>query len=135
MSDINIFEEATRRKLRFESVKGSLSVEQLWDLPLQSKTGFDLDTVAKTVNNELKSLTTDSFIPTARTNPRKAEVELALNVVVNIIHKRVDENAAAAMKAANDARKAKLMDALERKQEADLLGMTTEQIRAELAKL
>ncbi len=135
MSDTNIFEEASRRKLRFTSVKGELNAEQLWDLPLQSKTGFDLDTVAKTVNNELKSLTTDSFIPTAHSNPHKAEVELALSVVVHIIHKRVDENAATAMKAANDARQAKLINTLKRKQEADLLNITTEQIHKELTKL
>lgn len=135
MSDINIFEEASRRKLRFTSVKGDLMVEQLWDLPLQSKTSFDLDTIAKTVNNELKSLTTDSFIPSTRSNPRKAEVELALDIVVHIIHKRVDENAAKTLEAEKAARKTKLMDALERKQDAELQGMSTEQIREELAKL
>jgi hypothetical protein len=51
---MNIFEQATRRAIRFESAKGDLSVEQLWDLPLQSRNQFDLDTVAKTVNRQLK---------------------------------------------------------------------------------
>lgn len=30
----NIFEQAVRQKLRFQTVRGLLTVEQLWDLPL-----------------------------------------------------------------------------------------------------
>ena len=59
MSDINIFEQASRAKLRFDSVKGQLVTEQLWDLPLQSKTNFDLDTVAKGISGALLSVGVD----------------------------------------------------------------------------
>ena len=33
---MNIFEQAARQKIRFESVLGLLCVEDLWDLPLTS---------------------------------------------------------------------------------------------------
>ena len=133
--EMNIFEQASRNKLRFPSIRNELTAEQLWDLPLQSKSGFDLDSVAKAVNTELKSLTAESFIPSVRSNPRKTELELALAVVVHIITVRVDENAKKVLEAERTARKAKLMDALERKQDAELLGMSSDQIREELAKL
>ena len=37
----NIFEYATRSKLRFQSSHGVLTVEQLWEVPLRSKAGDD----------------------------------------------------------------------------------------------
>jgi hypothetical protein len=46
----NLFERATRLKLRFSTNKNEITVEDLWELPLQSKTGFDLDNVAKRAN-------------------------------------------------------------------------------------
>lgn len=135
MSTVNIFERAARAKLRFVSIKGELVIEQLWDLPLQSTTGFDLDSIAKNTNAQLKALTADSFIPSARPNPAKAELELKLEILVHIIGVRVDENQKKLLKAHNDARRTKLYDALEKKQDAELLGMSAEDIRKELDKL
>ena len=66
---MNLFEIATRAKFRFDSLKGALTVEQLWELPLQSRTGVDLDTVAKGINASLKEVAEESFVPTARTSP------------------------------------------------------------------
>lgn len=44
----DIFEIASRRKYRFPSAIGELTVEQLWDLPLTDpKRGATLDNVAK----------------------------------------------------------------------------------------
>ena len=45
-----MFERAAKRKLRFTSSKGSLSVEDLYDLSLTS-----LDSIAKGVNRQLKA--------------------------------------------------------------------------------
>jgi hypothetical protein len=36
---MNIFEQATRAKIRFSTPVGMLSVEDLWDLPLTSTQG------------------------------------------------------------------------------------------------
>ena len=46
----NIFELATRKALRFGTERGPVTVEQLWQMPLQSKNLFDLDNVAKACN-------------------------------------------------------------------------------------
>ena len=45
MTDIDIFKQAAKAKLRFPSSKGELRVEDLWDLPLTSKTGPSLDSL------------------------------------------------------------------------------------------
>ena len=58
----NMFEQATRNKLRFESTKGPLSVEQVWDAPLTSRNGFSLDDIAKQAKRELDALSEESFV-------------------------------------------------------------------------
>ena len=73
----NLFLQATREKFRFESPKGDLSVEQLWDLPLTSRTGFDLDTVAKTVNADLKASNEESFV-NVNNNPAVSRLQAKL---------------------------------------------------------
>ena len=87
---MNIFEQATRRAIRFESAKGDLSVEQLWDLPLQSRNQFDLDTVAKTVNRQLNAVTEESFV-SVRENPAKETHSLKLEIVKHIISVKLQE--------------------------------------------
>lgn len=39
---MNMFEFATRSKLRFTSARGELTAEQLWDVPLRSRDDFSL---------------------------------------------------------------------------------------------
>jgi hypothetical protein len=57
MEDIEkMFEKASKIKLRFP-IKGSISVEDLWDL-----TPKELDQVYRSVNKELKSLAEDSLL-------------------------------------------------------------------------
>lgn len=77
----NIFEQASRLKLRFETTKGLLSVEDLQQLSLQS-----LDTIAKAVNRKLKEVAEESFIPTPiRTNSASAELQLKLDLLKHVI--------------------------------------------------
>ena len=51
-----MFEKATRLKLRFETVRGYVTTEDLWDIPLSAVNGFCLDTIAKNLNKKLKEL-------------------------------------------------------------------------------
>ena len=60
MSDI--FERATRKKLRLSSAVGFISAEQLWDLPLLSgKNSANLDDVARAASAELNELDAGKF--------------------------------------------------------------------------
>lgn len=131
---MNIFELAARKKLRFPTNKGDITVEQLWDLPLQSKTLFDLDTVAKTVNSLLKSVTEDSFVSTTA-SPVKSQYELQLEIVKHVIATRLAENEAARVKAARAEELQKLTGILADKQDAALKELTPEQIKARIAEL
>ena len=111
MSDINIFEYATRNKLRFSSNRGELSVEQLWDLPLRSRDDFNLDNVAKLANKALKDKE-ESFVETTKT-AEQTRREIALEVVKYVIQTKLNEEEAAKKRAANRQEKQKLLEILE----------------------
>jgi len=131
-----IFEKATRDKVRWDSPVGLLSVEQLWDLPLTSANANrpNLDAMARTVNTELKSLEEGSFV-TLKPDPRKAGLELQLEVLKRVIAVKLEEREKATKAAANAERKRKLLAALGTKEEAALAGMSKEDIEKEIAAL
>lgn len=131
---MNIFEQASRQKLRFASAKGELTVEQLWDLPLTAKGQFDLDFLARTINRELKAQAEESFV-TTRANPAKAKLELALELVKHVIAAKIEEANAARKARDNKAERDRLLSILGQKEDAALLELTPEQIRARLAEL
>ena len=131
---MNIFEQATRRAIRFESAKGDLSVEQLWDLPLQSRNQFDLDTVAKTVNRQLNAVTEESFV-SVRENPAKETLSLKLEIVKHIISVRLQEAEEARNRANKASEKEKLLRLLDEKQNEALRALTPEEIQERLKAL
>lgn len=130
----NIFKEALVAKLRFASVKGSITTEQLFDLPLTSRNGFDLDSVAKAVNFELKQLAEESFVATTH-SPEKAMTELALDVVKEIIADKLEAAARAAAAASKNVEKQKLLAILAKKTDEQLEGLSVEELQARIAAL
>lgn len=130
----NIYLKAAKSKLRFKTNAGHITVEDLFDLPLVSKNGMDLDSVAKTVHNALKAEGETSFVEN-RVNPRKASLELAMEVVKDVIRIKQEEYAAKQDQAAKAAKKEMLKEALIKAQANALSSMTPEQIQAELEKL
>lgn len=136
---MNIFELATRQKLRFASAKGDLTTEQLWDLPLliSSPTRdvkVDLDTLARSINHELKAQAEESFVST-KANPLKAQLELKLEIVKHIIADKLAAAEKAKKASDNRAERERLMDALKRKQDQELESLSPEEIQKRLAAL
>lgn len=131
---MNIFEQASRQALRFSSNRGELSTEQLWDLPLTSRNGFDLDSVAKEVNQRLKAVTEESFV-VKTTNPAKDSLELKLEILKHIIASKQQEAEDRRNASARAAQRQKLKDILAEKQDGALKELTVEEIQKQLAEL
>jgi hypothetical protein len=131
----NLFLVASRRKFRFTSVRGDLTAEQLWDLPLKSSSNqFDLDSIARALNRELKAEEEESFV-VLRSSPKVTLLRDKLNLVKEIIAIKIDDARIEAERKERAARRSTLLDALEQKEKAALLQMTPEQIKEELARL
>lgn len=134
MSDKNLFEIAARKQFRYPSTRGELTTEQLFTLPLLSRSNFDLNNVAVAVNNDLKALAEESFVST-KSHPGKADLEAKLEIVKHIIAVRQEEAEKARLSAEKAAQREKLVQALANQEDKALQNLSVDEIRAKLAEL
>lgn len=87
----DLFEKAARLKLRFDTPRGSLPVEELFDLPLTSDNPVkaNLDDLARALYKEKEATVQVSFVND--TTPTDELPELKLNVVKRVIEIRKQE--------------------------------------------
>lgn len=130
---MNIFETATRKKLRFPSVAGNLSVEDLWELPLTSARKANLDDVAKAVNRTIKTTAEESFVTTSTSVNRIAN--LKLDIIKYIIGVKQSENTAYANQVENNKQAFKIQSIIENKKDSALEGQSVEELERQLASL
>lgn len=130
----NLFEYATRNKLRFASVRGELTTEQLWDVPLRSSDNFNLNAVAKNANKAVEAANEENFVETSRT-PAHVRVETALEVVKHVIEVKLADEAAAKRRAENRIKREKLLIALAEKQDGKLSEMSERELKKQIADL
>lgn len=132
---MDLFEKATRLKLRFQSNKmANMTVEDLWTLPLTSSVGnANLDQIAMDLNQQIKSQgEVVSFV-----NPGKKgdeRIQIAFDIVRHIIGVRMEENAAAAEKAQNAERRQLIMATIQEKKAGQIKDMPIEELEKMLAK-
>lgn len=132
----NIFVYATRNKLRFSSIRGELSIEQLWDVPLRSSRGdgFDLNTIAKAANKALKEISEENFVETIKTSVH-TRCETALDIVKYVIEVKLAEETAAKDRAAKRQEKEKLLTILAEKQDGKLSDLSEKELQKRIAAL
>lgn len=133
---MNLFELATRENYLFESVKGLLTVQDLWNLPLtvtNNQARASLDNIAVSLNNQLKGSQQESFV----TETVKTDVVLAnkLEIVKHIIAVRKQEAKVASEAKAKADEKARLLALLAKKQEQSLESLSEDEIKAKLEQL
>lgn len=127
---MNIFETATRKKLRFETKRGMASVEDLWDLSLA-----DLDKMAILIHRKLKEETEESFLAQQKKNPKNETLEMKLSILKHIIQVRLDEKEAKKAKAKEQEEISMLENLLEDKRKEEMKGMSMDEIRRRLENL
>jgi len=106
----DIFARATRAKLRFPSVQGALSVEDLWDLPLTTtrSTKASLETLGNVLLQKQAGFAATSILTTTKPSPEKAAVNLAVEVIRHVVTVREAENQAKTQAAARASERARL---------------------------
>lgn len=90
--DMDLFERAMWLKLRFESIVGDLTVEEVSDLPLMSQTPLcpDLDTLARGIDVNLRNLEGRSFVE-SEPDPYRDALTLKLDILKRIIEVKLAE--------------------------------------------
>ena len=122
-----LFTDASRLKLRFNTVVGVLSAEDLWDLPLESKNKVNLDSIAILLNRELKDTKEESFISKSKANPI---LEMKLDIVKYIIGVKLQESEDRAKARVKSEQRAKIADLIEEKQNESLKSLSLDELKA-----
>lgn len=125
---MNIFEQASRKRLRFNSAKGTLSVEDLWELSLES-----LDTIGRAVNKQIKDSDEESFI--IKKTPANTTLHLQLDIIKRVIEVKQEEADKKKLAKERAEKRAQLLDLIGKKEISALEGKSIDELKAELAGL
>lgn len=125
-----LFELASRKKFRFESVKGLLSAEDLWDLPLTSNTGkANLDDIAKGLNYLVKSGKEEVSFVNPTTSGANTSDQARFDIVKYVIGVRVAERDAAKDASVRAEKKQQIMGLIAQKETEQLGATSLEELR------
>jgi len=124
---MTIFERASRLKLRFASVRGNLSVEDLWDLSEKQLNSIYTNLAAESRNSEIESLIEPS--------PEDAAMSLRKDIVRHVFSTKKAEREARAAKAQVREEFQHLLELRARKADEALEGLDLETLDAKIAEL
>ena len=127
MTTENLFESATRSKMRFP-FKGMISVEDLWDLSLTS-----LDSVFKTLNAEAKKSEEESLLNTK--SKEDEEISNKIEIVKYIVGVKLNEKKKREDAKKNAEMRQRLLEIKAKRQDAALENMSDEDLDKALAEL
>lgn len=126
-----MFEKATRLHIRYETNRGTITVEDLWDVPLTSRSGFDLDSIARSAHRDLKNSEEEvSFV--VKSSKKNETAQLAFDVVKHVIEVKLAELDAATQAAAKKERKQNILAAIENKKNEALSQASVDELEAML---
>ena len=122
-----MFVKASRLKLRFESSRGLLSVEDLWTLPLSSNTKESLNGLAVALHKQLKD---ESEFSLETVDKKVNEITQLKFDIVKYIYDVRSEEAANALKAKiNHEKKQEIMELIKRKENEELNSSSVDDLR------
>lgn len=137
-TNINIFEQATRQRIRFETGRGLVSIEEVWGMPLKHDHRYSLDDLGRALLTEQKEAerkSTASLVDDTADSTEDSTLELRLALVKHVIGvKKAEEAARKNEKAARQNRR-DLLDLLHNAENAERANWTPDQIKAKIAEL
>lgn len=131
----NIYKKALLNRVRFSTNVGLLTLEEVMDLPLTSKSGLSVDSLAVDLVNKLKNENKEivSLVNEDKEDIERYVDELKLEVLKDIIEYKkalIEEKRKAQ---AENSEKRRIMEALARKKEDKYNDMSIEELE-ELSK-
>lgn len=132
---MEMFAFATRKKFRFDTYKGQVTVEDLWDLPLTATNGRpNLDDIAKELYKKMKDENEMSFVkPTSQVNKEFNIIKTKFDIVKYIIDVKLAEAEAAKKAKETKARNQRILGLIAQKEDEALASKSKEELLAMLA--
>ena len=122
-----MFEKASRLKIRFD-FRGLISVEDLWDLPLET-----LDTLFKGYNARATTSKQESLLDTKSVEDEI--LDLKIEIIRHVVTVKLAEREARKAEVERKARKEKLLEVLDEKQNAALYDLDPAKLQEMIAEL
>jgi hypothetical protein len=123
-----MFEQASRLKLRFQTNKGFLAAEDLWDINLEG-----LNNIAKGINKQLKDSMEIDFLE--KPNQADSILKLQFDIVLHVLETKKKEKEDRDLIAKKKAEKEKLLEILSKKRDGALEGMSIEDLEKKIQEL
>jgi hypothetical protein len=126
---MNLFEQAVRSKFRFQTPQGQITAEDLFDLPLTSRTGrANLDDIAKGLHRELKASDEQvSFVTETKSNTDGLQAKFDL--VKQVIQNKVEEKQALEASAERAEKRQRLLALIAQKEDQALAETSLDDLR------
>lgn len=117
---MDIFEKAVREKTRFD-YKGSISVEELWDLSLTV-----LDSIYGCLENNLEALPKKSLLSTK--SKEREDIEFKQTIIKHIVEVKKAEADAVVKAKENADKKQMILSLIQEKQNESLKNLSVEEL-------
>jgi hypothetical protein len=117
-----VFEKATRKKLRFYTTQGTLSVEDLWDLSLE-----DLDSLYCQLSQEKKETETEGLLESSKVDKT---LQLRMDLVKHVFNYKQAAAEANARRLATRQRNQRILALIEQKGDEELAAKSVEELQA-----
>ena len=125
---MNIFKEAAIGKIRFQTVKGTIGLEDLYDIPLTSRDKFNLNDIAKSIYAEIKESGDVNFI--GESTPIDETNELKLALVKEVIKHKQEEARSKTELAANKSHNELIDRLIKEKEFENLKNMSVDELKS-----
>lgn len=128
---MNIIEQAVKMKLRFDTNRGQLSVEQIYDLPLNTRNNTEgLKDLARQLNSIIKA-EDDLFESTTANKINK----LRFDIVMQIIAERQAEAAKLVERKSLESQLEQFTEILNAKKNDAMKDLSVEELEAKIAEI
>lgn len=119
------FKLATQQKLRFQTSKGSLNIEQLWDLTLN-----DLDNLAVSLEQDYEESKGKSFL--VKRTVKDKTIKLQFDIVLDILQTKAQAAEEAKERKERKEHNEKILTLISEKKDESLKGKSIKQLEAML---
>jgi hypothetical protein len=130
---MNVFEKASKLKIRFSSVKGLISTEDLWNVPLKHSSGFSLNEIAKNLNKVLKESEEEDFVE--EKSEADSNIALGLDIAKHIIKVKLEEKSNCELALSKKLKRQKILSILADKKDGALKESSIEDLEKMLEEL